>query len=209
MDELIVNQIKYISSKRAAEITGYAKDYIGQLVRKGKLDAKRVGRSWYVSEQEVKAHAGIQEEHKQVIEEKAKLLRPASQRAVPVLPQTVEYVLPKTWGDIKYFNDEAGVYPISDKQDIKISDEISNKINVSSEGAERVKIRVTRDIKTMSDVIVQKPVSTASIKREVKKIALSSAVLTTTSRQRLLRAFNYFFLTLALIFVLLSIPIIL
>lgn len=209
MDELIVNQTKYISSKRAAEITGYAKDYIGQLVRKGKLDAKRVGRAWYVSESEIKAHAGIQEEHKQAIEDKAKSLRPASQRVVPVLPQTVEYVLPKTWGDIKYFNDEAEVYPISDKQDSKNVDEIANRINVSSGDSERVKIRVNRDIKTMSDIIVLKPVSIVSTKTEIKRTASSPTGHVASSRQRLLRAFNYFFLILALIFVLLSIPIIL
>jgi excisionase family DNA binding protein len=209
MDELIVNQTKYISSKRAAEITGYAKDYIGQLVRKGKLDAKRVGRAWYVSESEIKAHAGIQEDHKQAIEDKAKSLRPTSQRVVPVLPQTVEYVLPKTWGDIKYFNDEAEVYPISDKQDSKIVDEIANKINVSSGGGERVKIRVNRDIKTMSDVVVPKPISIVSTKTETRRGTVDSAGHAASSRQRLLRAFNYFFLTLALIFVLLSIPIIL
>ena len=55
MDELTVNQTKYISSKRAAEMSGYAKDYIGQMVRLGKLDAKRVGRAWYVNEDQIKA----------------------------------------------------------------------------------------------------------------------------------------------------------
>lgn len=39
---------KYISSSRAAKISGYVNDYIGQLCRDGKLDARMVGRSWYV-----------------------------------------------------------------------------------------------------------------------------------------------------------------
>jgi len=39
---------KYISSKRAAETYGYTKDYIGQLARGKKIDARLVGRSWYV-----------------------------------------------------------------------------------------------------------------------------------------------------------------
>jgi len=39
---------KYISSSRAAKISGYVNDYIGQLCRDGKLEARMVGRSWYV-----------------------------------------------------------------------------------------------------------------------------------------------------------------
>ncbi len=39
---------KYISSSRAAKISGYVNDYIGQLCRDGKLDARMVGRTWYV-----------------------------------------------------------------------------------------------------------------------------------------------------------------
>ncbi|HRH22600.1 MAG TPA: hypothetical protein PLB51_01220, partial [Candidatus Paceibacterota bacterium] len=40
---------KYISSRRAAEIFRYSNDYIGQLARDKKIDARMVGRSWFVS----------------------------------------------------------------------------------------------------------------------------------------------------------------
>lgn len=40
---------QYISSSRAAKISGYVNDYIGQLCRDGKLECRMVGRSWYVS----------------------------------------------------------------------------------------------------------------------------------------------------------------
>ncbi len=56
MDELTIDEKKYISSKRAADITGYAKDYIGQLCREGYVPAKRVGRNWYVLESAIKDH---------------------------------------------------------------------------------------------------------------------------------------------------------
>jgi hypothetical protein len=56
MDELMIGDEKYISSKRAAEITGYAKDYIGQLCREGRVKARLVGRSWYVREAAIKDH---------------------------------------------------------------------------------------------------------------------------------------------------------
>ncbi|MEK7101758.1 MAG: helix-turn-helix domain-containing protein [Patescibacteria group bacterium] len=56
MDELIIGEKKYISSKQAAKMTGYAKDYIGQLCREGRVSARLVGRSWYVLESALHDH---------------------------------------------------------------------------------------------------------------------------------------------------------
>ena len=50
---------KFISAKRAAEISGYASDYIGQLSRMGKIEARMVGRTWFVSEESLKNHKRI------------------------------------------------------------------------------------------------------------------------------------------------------
>jgi len=62
MNELIIDDKVYVSSKRAAEITGYAKDYVGQLCREGRVQARLVGRSWYVLEDSIKAHRFGEEE---------------------------------------------------------------------------------------------------------------------------------------------------
>lgn len=56
MDELTIGNKTYVSSKRAAEITGYAKDYVGQLCREGHVEARMVGRSWYVLETSIREH---------------------------------------------------------------------------------------------------------------------------------------------------------
>ena len=56
MDELLIDDKKYISSKQAAKLTGYAKDYIGQLCREGRVAARLVGRSWYVLETAIQDH---------------------------------------------------------------------------------------------------------------------------------------------------------
>ncbi len=56
MDEIIIEEKKYVSSKQAAKITGYAKDYIGQLCREGRVPSRLVGRSWYVLESAIKDH---------------------------------------------------------------------------------------------------------------------------------------------------------
>src|SRR3989344_7596767 len=39
---------EYISASRAAQKSGYASDYIGQLCRSGKIAGKLIGRTWYL-----------------------------------------------------------------------------------------------------------------------------------------------------------------
>lgn len=47
---------KLISLKKAAKISGYAPDYLGYLIRKGKLEGKRVGRDWFTTEEALRAY---------------------------------------------------------------------------------------------------------------------------------------------------------
>ncbi len=54
----------YISSKRAAEITGYTQDYIGQLARGGQITAQRVSGLWYVVEEALKNYKSKADEFK-------------------------------------------------------------------------------------------------------------------------------------------------
>jgi hypothetical protein len=69
MDELTIGDKVYISSKRAAKITGYAKDYVGQLCREGRVEARLVGRNWYVLESSITEHrfGSVQEEKQDVL----------------------------------------------------------------------------------------------------------------------------------------------
>lgn len=62
MDEILIEEKRYISSKRAAKVTGYAKDYIGQLCREGRVPARLVGRNWYVLETAIHDHRFGQQE---------------------------------------------------------------------------------------------------------------------------------------------------
>lgn len=55
-EALIFSGRTYISSKRASRLTGYTTDYIGQLARARRLDARLVGRSWYVEEGSICGH---------------------------------------------------------------------------------------------------------------------------------------------------------
>ena len=45
---------KLISLKKAAENTGYHPDYLGYLIRRGKLEGKKIGRNWFTTEKSVK-----------------------------------------------------------------------------------------------------------------------------------------------------------
>lgn len=55
-DTLIFGGKTLTSSKKAAEMSGYAQDYIGQLARKGLITAERVGNLWYVSMESLTAY---------------------------------------------------------------------------------------------------------------------------------------------------------
>lgn len=55
-DSFIIEGKKYISSRRASQISDYASDYIGQLCRANKLDCKMIGRSWFVTEESLHLH---------------------------------------------------------------------------------------------------------------------------------------------------------
>ncbi len=87
MDELVIGDKKYLSSKQAAKVTGYAKDYIGQLCREGRVPARLVGRSWYVLESAIHDHRfGDQKTAQEVQKESL----------------AVESVLPPTWEAPRY-----------------------------------------------------------------------------------------------------------
>lgn len=56
MDELEISGRRYITSKRAAKEHKYHPDYIGQLIRGGKIVGQKVGRVWYVDAEALSAY---------------------------------------------------------------------------------------------------------------------------------------------------------
>ena len=47
---------EFISAKEAAKLVGYVPDYVGQLARTGKIEARMVGRSWFVTRDSILKH---------------------------------------------------------------------------------------------------------------------------------------------------------
>ena len=58
MDELQISGKRFISSRRIARDNGYTADYIGQLIRGGKVVGQKVGRAWYVDAISFDAYLG-------------------------------------------------------------------------------------------------------------------------------------------------------
>jgi hypothetical protein len=54
-DEIFFDGVQYISAADAAEFSGFTRDYVALLCRHKKVDGRRVGRNWYVSERSLKA----------------------------------------------------------------------------------------------------------------------------------------------------------
>ncbi|HEX2792152.1 MAG TPA: helix-turn-helix domain-containing protein [Candidatus Paceibacterota bacterium] len=96
MDELTISGKTYISSKQAAKITGYAKDYVGQLCREGRVDAKLVGRNWYVLEESIREHRFGKEE---------------AAAAPESAPETSESSVTDSWSAPQYRTEEASMLP--------------------------------------------------------------------------------------------------
>lgn len=128
MDELTIEGKLYISSKRAAKVSGYAKDYIGQLCREGRVDSKLVGRSWYVYEPSIKEHRFNDERSK------------AKKRGIPAetAPEDVrepdeDPVLEKTWEQPTYTPEVVELLPEVTSQAV-IADHIpEDRVKTSSE----------------------------------------------------------------------------
>lgn len=140
MDSIEIQGQNYISSKRAAKLTGYAQDYVGQLARAGKVPATRVGRSWYVSEEDILKHAG-----KPLPEAtKTTFTAPKATYQAPTLKSLQSLQIEqkshnhfKTWNEVQYSSDESDLLP-------KVSVHKASHNNDVKKGNENIAIPVMR-----------------------------------------------------------------
>jgi hypothetical protein len=116
MDELDFKGKKYISSRRAAELTDYAKDYVGQLAREGKVLATRVGRSWFVEEEDILRHSGKLTlcEIKEAERGQNEILNALNDSYAYRSLHELKNAPPRsfaTWSTIHYLQDEGDMFP--------------------------------------------------------------------------------------------------
>lgn len=161
MDELVISGKKYISSKRASEITGYAKDYIGQLARGGKVPATRIGRAWYVDEMALALHGSTESGEQVKVEEKG--IQPdiestkvvlnkvsVSEKKIPTISHAfsrVDRSLPSTWEPISYYDDETILFPTTERvseSNSSILNTTKNKDISSNQEKNNLRVRILR-----------------------------------------------------------------
>lgn len=84
MDELQISGKRFISSRRIARDNGYTSDYIGQLIRGGKVVGQKVGRAWYVDAVSFDTYLG---EEGQVQIQPEKIPEPPALAPAPVVAE--------------------------------------------------------------------------------------------------------------------------
>lgn len=105
-DSFISQGKKYISAKRASEISDYSSDYIGQLCRAQKLDCQVVGRVWFVAEESLQNHRN------QVLQNEPRRNRLANLHGGR---SKIEVVQPDYSSPLKYSSDDRPLLPIIEK----------------------------------------------------------------------------------------------
>ena len=71
-DTVLLSGKEFTASKKAAQLTGYAQDYIGQLARGGVIEAERVGGLWYVSIDSLNEYKRNADAYKPTLPERAR-----------------------------------------------------------------------------------------------------------------------------------------
>lgn len=119
MDEILIGEKKYVSSKQAAKVTGYAKDYVGQLCREGRVPARLVGRSWYVLESALHDHRFGNPKNESTEVAKSESITPAYR---------------PTWQSPRYESDDTDVLPSVNRlreETPELSEDKKNDIEVA------------------------------------------------------------------------------
>ena len=83
---------KHITLKEAAELSGYTPDYLGQLIRNGKLKGEQVfsNVAWMTTEKEILSY----------VKQKKNNSRSAEQETSSVFDQIIKQILAWDWGKI-------------------------------------------------------------------------------------------------------------
>lgn len=92
MDEILLEGKKYVPAKQAAREYHYASDYIGQLIREGKVSGQKMGRSWYVAIDSLRGYLKLENTAVETLHTQIRAPAPLSPspatKAPPVLAQS-------------------------------------------------------------------------------------------------------------------------
>jgi len=111
METLVLDGKEYVKASKAAKDLGYTSDHVGQLCRKGKVDAHLVGRTWYVNKDELKEHKVEKKRNSRV---KA---REYAKQSIELHRKNMQLKKPNIYKniDIQYENDTSELIPATRK----------------------------------------------------------------------------------------------
>src|SRR3989344_3028185 len=122
---------KYISAKEAAKTFGYTSDYVGQLCRAQKINARLVGRSWYVLEKDLSNHKNSH--HNAPTKDQSKNIKSTKKFTVDDLASDVRNELSIIRENKISRVDELGIHEILySKDDQPLLPKIEKKIDLES-----------------------------------------------------------------------------
>jgi hypothetical protein len=135
-DIFIIEGKKYISSRRASEMSDYSSDYIGQLCRANKLDCKMVGRTWFVTEESIHLHKALIS-REEVGRNRINNLKGKSENYISIKKaQAQSSVSIKTITESPKITDESAMVPVSKSSTdstivppVKVAEVVENKIS--------------------------------------------------------------------------------
>ena len=92
---LDVDGKKYVSAARAAKLTEYNQDYIGQLARAGKIPSKQVGSRWYIEQDALLIHKKEKDAMLRAVQAESVGLKRSDPQAVKMRsPENFKNILP-------------------------------------------------------------------------------------------------------------------
>lgn len=129
-NEITIEGVKYVPAKVASRNLSYSQDYIGQLCRGDKIDAVRIGRSWYVNESSLSAHRD-EKDSQDKEEENARPVQVSPRKRLPLSATN----LFKESSFVVYQRDDRPLIPtlITVKQEEPVSIPIPIKIHAEDE----------------------------------------------------------------------------
>ena len=112
----------YVSASRAAELTGYHRDYVAQLGRAGTILSRQVGNRWFVDRASLLAHKATKDRLLGAVQSQAVGL-PEKKDEEVVLPESLSNASYSVAGPLlKYSSDERELLPITTDHPNRIAD---------------------------------------------------------------------------------------
>ncbi|MEM9336886.1 MAG: hypothetical protein AAGA35_03465 [Patescibacteria group bacterium] len=132
MEQVVIDGITYEKAAKVAKQFRYTKDYIGQLCRSGKVDAKLIGRSWFVNPETLTEHKKAR--YQKNAGEDGVSTKDEAKKGDATESSNKRFLDKITWNKVSYETDNADLFPQVKKDTVNVS------ISVDPAEAEQVDV---------------------------------------------------------------------